>query len=294
MSIWRMRIAFWIPEVTNTHSEYVILTAFPPQRWLHERAPTLSYTYVVCLVSLCHWATNYPYFQALRSFVKWRPTGVLISPKPDQEGNKLGSMSGTSAISTTWRRELSSSFFFPPHPARQGTKGNSRHSDKHQLVSFLVGVRTYQHPCTCPTQRPIPDLAYSKLVNSSPARTFALAQVNVTTPYLVNFVVYIPRTRKRLLLREISPSCLGRLALFYFRPIRNISTQLVGRLYRHWPLSRSCLQLRLFLVKREKILCFCNVIYSRHCSSLAHRGQSPLTFVMALGGNIQILSKTYV
>ena len=38
-------------------------------------------------------------------------TRVLISPKPDQEGNKLGSMTGTRAISTTSRRELSSSFF---------------------------------------------------------------------------------------------------------------------------------------------------------------------------------------
>ena len=37
---------------------------------------------------------------------------MLISPYPDQEGNKLGSMSGTRAISTTSRRELSSSFFF--------------------------------------------------------------------------------------------------------------------------------------------------------------------------------------
>ena len=54
-------------------------------------------------------------------------TVVLISPQPDQEGNKLGRMSGTRAISTTWRRELSSSFFFP---ARQGAEGNSRHSDR--------------------------------------------------------------------------------------------------------------------------------------------------------------------
>ena len=38
-------------------------------------------------------------------------TVVLISPWRDQEGNKLGSMSGTRAISTTSRRELSSSFF---------------------------------------------------------------------------------------------------------------------------------------------------------------------------------------
>ena len=29
MAIWRMRIACWIPKATNTHSEYVILTAFP-------------------------------------------------------------------------------------------------------------------------------------------------------------------------------------------------------------------------------------------------------------------------
>jgi len=39
-------------------------------------------------------------------------TGVLISPYPDQEGNKLGSMSGTRAISTTSRRELSLICFF--------------------------------------------------------------------------------------------------------------------------------------------------------------------------------------
>jgi len=44
-------------------------------------------------------------------------TRVLISPYPDQEGNKLRSMSGTRTNSTTSWCELSSSFF----PARQGT-----------------------------------------------------------------------------------------------------------------------------------------------------------------------------
>jgi len=29
MTIWRMRIACWIPKATNTQSQYVILTAFP-------------------------------------------------------------------------------------------------------------------------------------------------------------------------------------------------------------------------------------------------------------------------
>ena len=38
-------------------------------------------------------------------------TGVLISPEPDQEGNKLGSTPGTHSVSTTSRRELSSNFF---------------------------------------------------------------------------------------------------------------------------------------------------------------------------------------
>ena len=57
-------------------------------------------------------------------------------------------MSGTRAISTTSRRELSSSFF-PPPPARQDAEGNSRHSDRNiTLFHFLVGLRTYYHPCT--------------------------------------------------------------------------------------------------------------------------------------------------
>jgi len=29
MAIWRMRIGCWILKATNTHSEYVILIAFP-------------------------------------------------------------------------------------------------------------------------------------------------------------------------------------------------------------------------------------------------------------------------
>ena len=34
----RMHIACYIPNATNTHSEYVILTDFPLQQWSHERA----------------------------------------------------------------------------------------------------------------------------------------------------------------------------------------------------------------------------------------------------------------
>jgi hypothetical protein len=35
MTIWRMRIACWITKATDTTSEYVILSAFPLQQWLH-------------------------------------------------------------------------------------------------------------------------------------------------------------------------------------------------------------------------------------------------------------------
>jgi len=49
MTIWRMRIACWIRNATNTLSEYVILTAIPLQHWLHERATVLRYTYIACL-----------------------------------------------------------------------------------------------------------------------------------------------------------------------------------------------------------------------------------------------------
>jgi hypothetical protein len=50
MTVWRMRIACWIPLATDTQSEYVILIAFPLQQWLRERAPKIRSTYIVCRV----------------------------------------------------------------------------------------------------------------------------------------------------------------------------------------------------------------------------------------------------
>jgi len=48
--IRRMSITCWIPKTTNTRSEYVVLTAFPLQKWLHERDSLLHFTYIACLV----------------------------------------------------------------------------------------------------------------------------------------------------------------------------------------------------------------------------------------------------
>ena len=50
MTRGNMRIACSIPKATNIFSEYVILTAFPLQQWLHERASVLRYTYIACIV----------------------------------------------------------------------------------------------------------------------------------------------------------------------------------------------------------------------------------------------------
>jgi hypothetical protein len=50
MTIRRMHVAGWIPKATNTQSEYLILTAFPLQQWLHKRASLLRYTYIACLL----------------------------------------------------------------------------------------------------------------------------------------------------------------------------------------------------------------------------------------------------
>ena len=52
MTIWRMRIACWLPKATNTHTEYVIRIAFPLQQWLHKRASLLRYIYIACVVIL--------------------------------------------------------------------------------------------------------------------------------------------------------------------------------------------------------------------------------------------------
>jgi hypothetical protein len=47
-TLWRMRIACWIPKATDTHSRYVILITFPQQQWLQERPSLLDYVEIAC------------------------------------------------------------------------------------------------------------------------------------------------------------------------------------------------------------------------------------------------------
>ena len=44
MTTWRMRISCWIPKTTNTHSEYVMLIAYPLQQRSYEGGSVLHYT----------------------------------------------------------------------------------------------------------------------------------------------------------------------------------------------------------------------------------------------------------
>jgi hypothetical protein len=50
MTIWRTRIACWMPTATERHSEYVTLVAFSLQQWLRERSPLLRWSFIACLV----------------------------------------------------------------------------------------------------------------------------------------------------------------------------------------------------------------------------------------------------
>ena len=63
MTIWRMRIACWINMATDTHSDYVILIAFPRQRWLDESVSMLrlyvnSLSCVVIFIFFTHYVFN--------------------------------------------------------------------------------------------------------------------------------------------------------------------------------------------------------------------------------------------
>jgi len=45
MTMWRMRLACWVPKDTDVHSEYAIFIAFLLLQWWHERVSMLRYTY---------------------------------------------------------------------------------------------------------------------------------------------------------------------------------------------------------------------------------------------------------
>jgi len=54
MTVWHMRIACWIPTATNTHSQYVILAAFPLQQGCKNALPC----YVIHKLLVLFWLSK--------------------------------------------------------------------------------------------------------------------------------------------------------------------------------------------------------------------------------------------
>jgi hypothetical protein len=48
----RTHLACWLTKATNTHSQYIILTAFPLQQWFREGTSVLRNTSIACLVDM--------------------------------------------------------------------------------------------------------------------------------------------------------------------------------------------------------------------------------------------------
>ena len=68
---WYMRFACWINKATNTHSEYVILTAWQRQQRFCKRFAILRSTYIayVCVRLITAWGLLPPTFSTVVSFV---------------------------------------------------------------------------------------------------------------------------------------------------------------------------------------------------------------------------------
>jgi len=48
VTVWSMRGACRVTKATDTHTECVIITAFPLQQWLHAHTSILRCTYIAC------------------------------------------------------------------------------------------------------------------------------------------------------------------------------------------------------------------------------------------------------
>jgi hypothetical protein len=72
MTMWRIRIASWIPRATQTHSQYAVLIALPLQQWLHGRASMLRCIYFASLVDNKAVVGKLRKRRKVRSFVKFR------------------------------------------------------------------------------------------------------------------------------------------------------------------------------------------------------------------------------
>jgi hypothetical protein len=80
MTIRRMRIACWIAEAADGHSEHVIHITLLQKQWLHERTSMLRYTNFACLVK--NFVLRFPQlFGAVDEALRYKPEGRRIDSR---------------------------------------------------------------------------------------------------------------------------------------------------------------------------------------------------------------------
>jgi len=81
MTTRRMRCACWTTKAKNTHSEYVIVIAFPRQQWLRERASMLRYS-TLWLVTEWPKPIQYTNVKSLRRSISFHSVCPIDSKRP--------------------------------------------------------------------------------------------------------------------------------------------------------------------------------------------------------------------
>ena len=82
MTVWRMRISCWITKAANTHSEYVILTAFPTATMVARTrlTATLYEQHISCLVMLLcllKCTVRHDFSHCFLSFLRYSITSIF-------------------------------------------------------------------------------------------------------------------------------------------------------------------------------------------------------------------------
>ena len=154
ITILRVCIARCVRKATNTHSEYVILIAFPLLQFLHERTSVLRYAFVACLVDtrsvdvlsvfrqvLCavHYCTQITQCTQYRRVVCVQALRNFTKKMQKQPQNFRRQKSDMKAISRRWRiRKYQAPLYDVQSPGRAGCL------DLYTLViSITEGVALY-------------------------------------------------------------------------------------------------------------------------------------------------------
>jgi len=85
MKTWRMRNAGWTPKTTNTHSEYVILIAFPLQEYIchSSRYNQCCAWFILPLQPHCHFQTRLNHLTSIwMKWYLWNVSTCLFTIKP--------------------------------------------------------------------------------------------------------------------------------------------------------------------------------------------------------------------